>query len=523
MLANTTAQCRGTTDAFRAEAGAMSSAQPLVAALDLGTTGVRCFVFDSTGRRVCQAYRELPLGYPQPGWVEQDPEGVIRASVEVCRDALRQGGILLGELSALGITNQRETVVAWTRETLEPVYPAIVWQDRRTTGRCQELVSRGLEERIRGATGLPPDPYFSSTKIAWLLEHVDGLAPAVRAGDVAFGTMDTWLLANLCGVHATDTTNASRTQLLNLRSLSWDPDMLAIFGVPAEALPEVRPSLSVFGKTDPQLLGASIPVAGVLGDQQAALFGQACIEPGLVKVTWGTGAFLLTNVGPEPQWSSHGLLSTVAFTAEGRSASYALEGSVFIAGAAIQWLRDGLGILDTAGQSEELARTVASTDGVYFVPALVGLGAPHWDPTARGAIFGLTRGSTRAHIVRAALEAVAYQTHDVVRAMEHDAGTRLSELRVDGGASANDFLCQFQSDVSQVSLVRPQEIDTTALGAALAAGTTVGVWPDPSAAMSVWCEARRYNPEASPAEIQRLLKGWHRAVERSSRWEADGA
>ncbi len=501
----------------------MPSAQAFIAALDLGTTGVRCFVFDSTGKRVCQAYRELPLMYPRPGWVEQDPEGMIHASVDVCRDALGQAGIAPRAICALGITNQRETVVAWSRATLKPLYPAIVWQDRRTTERCQELVNRGLEERVRRATGLPPDPYFSSTKMEWLLGSVDGLEAAVRAGEVAFGTVDAWLLANLCGVHATDTTNASRTQLLNLRSLSWDPDMLAIFGVPAEALPEVRPSLSVFGTTDPQLLGASIPVAGVLGDQQAALFGQACIEPGSVKVTWGTGAFLLTNVGPEPQLSAHGLLSTVAFTAEGRPPSYALEGSVFVAGAALQWLRDGLGILRTAGESAELARTVSSTEGVYFVPALVGLGAPHWDPTARGAILGLTRGSTRAHVVRAALEAVAYQTHDVLRAMEHDGGTRLSELRVDGGASVNDFLCQFQSDVSQVSVVRPEEMETTALGVALAAGTTVGIWPDPSSAMRTWLEARRYVPQASATEIQRLLDGWHRAVARSCRWEVDGA
>jgi glycerol kinase len=489
-----------------------------VGAVDLGTTGVRTVVFDMDAQELASSYRELPLSFPRPGWVEQDPELMLRLSLEVIREALAQAGIGSGEIAALGITNQRETTVVWDRTTGEPLHPAIVWQDRRTAPRCEEL-RRAYGKLIRERTGLPPDPYFSATKLEWLLGNVPGLRERAKAGEVAFGTVDSWLLYRFCGVHATDPTNASRTMLFDIRCLSWDEELLEIFSVPHGILPEVFPSLSEFGVTSGDLLSAEIPVTGVLGDQQAALFGQGCLSRGEGKVTWGTGAFLLLNTGEVVPESTHGLLSTVAY-AIGDRIAYALEGAVFAAGAAVQWLRD-LGLISSATETEELAEELPGNEGVYFVPALVGLGAPHWDPYARGVIIGLTRGTTRAHLARAALESIAYQTSDVVRAMEADSGISLVELRVDGGAARNEFLCQFQADILGIPVVRPAILETTALGAALAAGVVAGVW-DLSDVPELIRVERRFEPRMSSIERERLLSGWRAAVERARGW-AKGA
>ena len=489
-------------------------------ALDLGTTGVRFVVFDEQAREIVSSYQELPLSYPRPGWVEQDPEGMVEGALAVLRKALEKAGLRPQDLLGIGITNQRETVVAWDRKSGKPLAPAIVWQDRRTAARSRELAEQGLEQKLREVTGLPPDPYFSATKLEWLLRNVPGLREGARAGEVAFGTVDSWLLFRLAGVHATDSTNASRTLLFDIRSLTWSRELLELFSVPPGSLPEVRPSLSVFGSTKRDLIGAEVPLAGVLGDQQAALLGQGCLSPGEGKVTWGTGAFLLVNTGDRPVGSSHGLLSTLAYSTP-QGAGYALEGSVFVAGAAIQWLRDGLGIIGAAGESEELARTLPGNEGVYFVPALAGLGAPHWDPYARGTILGLTRGTTRAHLVRAALEAIAYQTHDLVRTLEADAGISLPVLRVDGGAARNDFLCQFQADILGIPVQRPQVLETTALGAALAAGVSVGLWAR-SDIPSLVRRERTFQPRMSSDQRERLLSAWRKAVERARGWAEEG-
>ena len=495
------------------------NAKGYLGALDLGTTGVRFVVFDGQAREVASSYQELPLSYPRPGWVEQDPQGMVEGALAVLRGGLESAGLRPQDLLGIGITNQRETVVVWDKGSGKPLAPAIVWQDRRTAARCQELVEEGLEPGIRKATGLPPDPYFSATKLEWLLRNVPGLREGARAGEVAFGTVDSWLLFKLGGVHATDHTNASRTLLFDIHRLSWSEELLELFSIPPGCLPEVRPSLSVFGRTKRDLVGAEVPLAGVLGDQQAALLGQGCLSPGEGKVTWGTGAFLLVNTGDRPLGSRHRLLTTVAYTASGE-VRYALEGSVFIAGAAIQWLRD-LGIIAAAAETEALAKELPGNEGVYFVPALTGLGAPHWDPYARGAILGLTRGTTRAHLARAALEAIAYQTHDLVRALEADSERALSELKVDGGAARNDFLCQFQADLLGIPVQRPQVLETTALGAALAAGASVGLWELADIPSLVRPE-RTFQPRMSPAERERLLSGWRKAVERAKGW-AEGA
>ena len=487
-----------------------------VGAIDLGTTGVRFVVFDREANPVCSAYRELPLSYPRPGWVEQDPEAMFQATLQVIRTALAEGGVRPGQLAAIGITNQRETTIIWERETGRPLAPAIVWQDRRTAPRCEELRLGGHEAAIRAKTGLAPDPYFSATKLEWLLRNVPGLRARAAAGEACFGTVDSWLLHRLAGVHVTDHTNASRTMLFDIHELRWDEELLSLFSVPGACLPEVRPSISIFGRTKREIFGTEVPIAGILGDQQAALFGQACLSPGEAKVTWGTGAFLLLNTGDRPVESRHGLLTTVAYTTEGE-VRYALEGSVFVAGAAIQWLRDGLGIIADAAETEALARSLSGNEGVYFVPALVGMGAPHWDPYARGAILGITRGTTKAHLVRAALEAIAYQTEDVLRAMEADAGLSLSELRVDGGAARNDFLCSFQADLLGIPVVRPEVLETTALGAAFAAGLAGGFW-DPSELKSLVRVERRFEPRMTLKERERLLSGWRRALSRAMGW-----
>ena len=486
-----------------------------VGAIDLGTTGVRFVIFGEQAQELAAAYRELPLAYPRPGWVEQDPELMVQLTLEVMREALDKAGLKGEELSAIGITNQRERWWPGTNGVEEPLAPAIVWQDRRTAPRCRELSQAGLEPKVHAITGLSLDPYFSATKLEWLFQNVPDLAERAKAGEVVCGTVDSWLLWNLSGVHATDPSNASRTLLYDIHRFSWSEELLALFSVPGECLPEVRPSFSVFGALRREFLGAEVPLAGVLGDQQAALLGQGCTSPGEGKVTWGTGAFLPVNTGERPVPSRHRLLTTVAYATPGGT-SYALEGSVFVAGAAVQWLRD-LGLLASAAESETLARSLAGNDGVYFVPALVGLGAPHWDPYARGAILGLTRGTTRAHLVRAALEAVAYQTCDLVRAMEADSGRAMVELRVDGGAARNDFLCQFQADILGIPVLRPQVPETTALEAALAAGISVGLW-DLSDVPRLARPERRFEARMPREERERLLAGWRRAVTRAKGW-----
>ncbi|MBC7220294.1 glycerol kinase GlpK [Candidatus Bipolaricaulota bacterium] len=485
-----------------------------VAALDLGTTGVRCVIYDRRARAVATAYRELPLRYPQPGWVEQDPEEMVAGAREVLAQALARASLSPADVAALGITNQRETVVVWDRATGRSLAAAIVWQDRRTAPLCHRLRAEGHADWVRERTGLPLDPYFSATKLAWLLEHVPGLRARAEQGDALCGTVDSWLVWNLTGVHATDPTNASRTLLLDLDRREWDRELLNLFGIPSMCLPEVRPSLSPFGTWE------GIPVGAVLGDQQAALFGQGGIVPGRAKVTWGTGAFLLLNVGPAPVGSRHGLVATVAHARPGGAVHYALEGSVFVAGAALQWLRDGLGILTAAAEADVLAASLPDNEGVYFVPALAGLGAPHWDPHARGTILGLTRGTTRAHLARAALEAIAYQTHDLVRAMEADTGQELRELRVDGGAARSDFLCQFQAEVLGIPILRPADLETTSRGAALAAGLAAGLWTEDGVVEAAAADLTRFLPAGDAAWTARQLFGWRRALDRARGWAA---
>lgn len=485
-----------------------------VGAIDLGTSGVRFVVFDRAGRPVSSAYRELSLSFPHPGWVEQDPRELLSQTISVMQEALQEAGIAPDDLAVIGITNQRETTILWEQETGAPVHLAIVWQDRRTAARCAAIQG---ENWISERTGLRLDPYFSATKIEWVLNAHPEIRERARKGEVLFGTPDTWLVWNLTGVHATDPTNASRTLLFDLRKQRWDEELCRFFSVPAECLPRVLPSISVFGQLKSGIIGADVPLAGVLGDQQAALFGQGGFTEGAAKVTWGTGAFLLLNTGDRPVASAHELLTTVAYTSEG-SVSYALEGSAFVAGAAIQWLRDGLGLIADAAETGAIARTVGSTDGVYFVPAFTGLGAPHWDPHARGTIVGLTRGTTRAHLVRAALEGIAYETHDLVRAMEEDTGKGLGELRVDGGAAKNDFLCQFQSDILGIPVVRPNDLETTARGAAFAAGLSVGFWKDLASLRELPREEERFEPRMEGSARAHLLSGWNRAVERAKGW-----
>jgi glycerol kinase len=487
---------------------------PVVVAIDQGTTGSTALVFDRRGRVVGRAYSEFTQYYPQPGWVEHDAEEIWRVTRRVLRSACRRAGVSGSEVAALGITNQRETTVVWDRDTGRPVHRAIVWQDRRTADLCARLRARGLERTVRRKTGLVLDPYFSATKLAWLLGHVPRLAERARRGEVCFGTVDSWLLWKLTGgaVHATYATNASRTLLYDIRRHRWDPDLCRLFGVPPAMLPEVRPPASDFGTTTRDLLGTPVPIAGMAGDQQAALFGQGCVRPGMAKNTYGTGCFLLLHTGDRATASKHGLLTTVACGPHGEVA-YALEGSVFIAGAAIQWLRDGLGLLAAAAESERLARSVDSALGVHLVPAFVGLGAPYWDAEARGAVLGLTRGVTKAHLVRAALEAMAYQTRDVVDAMVADGG-RLRTLRVDGGAAANDFLMQFQADLLGVTVERPSLVETTAMGAAFLAGQARGVWRGPADLERARRIGTRFRPGLSKARREALQRGWREAVAR---------
>lgn len=482
-----------------------------VMAIDQGTTGSTAIVFDDGGAVRGRAYSEFTQHYPKPGWVEHDAMEIWSVSLKVMRQALRAARLKAADLAALGITNQRETTVLWDRKTGKPVHRAVVWQDRRTADTCARLKADGAEAMVRSKTGLVIDAYFSGTKLRWLFDHVRGLRS--RARDLAFGTIDSWLIWQLTGgrVHATDHTNASRTLLYDIHRRQWDPELLDLLKVPDSVLPRLVDSSGVVATTDPAVLGAEVPIAGVAGDQQAALFGQACFRPGLVKNTYGTGCFILMFTGDRAVASQKGLLTTVACGVDGRPA-YALEGSVFIAGAAVQWLRDGLGLLKTARESERLATSVDSTLGVYVVPAFVGLGTPYWDPNARGAILGLTRGVTRAHLARATLEALAYQTRDVVDTMAAESGRALAGLRVDGGASANDFLMQFQADLLAAPVDRPRIIETTALGAALLAGRGVGLWPSAEKLERARQRDRLFKPRMRPERREALYKGWTRAV-----------
>ena len=491
-----------------------------VLAIDEGTTGITCLVVDADGRILGRAYSEITQHFPRPGWVEHDAAEIRDVTSRVARAALESTAeARRAQVAAVGITNQRETVVLWDRETLEPVHRAIVWQDRRTTEICRELRAAGHEPRVREKTGLVLDPYFSGTKLTWLFRERPELLKRAEAGELAAGTIDCWLIASLTGdaVHATDPTNASRTLLYDLRRRGWDDALLELMGVPAAVLPEIRASSGAFGSTIGDSLGFEAPIAGVAGDQQSALFGQGCWRAGLAKNTYGTGAFLLLHTGDEAVTSTRGLLTTAACDERGGPA-YALEGSIFIAGAAIQWLRDGLGILSNASESEVLARGLPSNDGVYFVPAFVGLGAPHWEPEARGTLVGLTRGATRAHLARAALEAMAYSTADVLRAQEADSGVPATELRVDGGAALNDWLMQFQADVLGLPVRRSALVETTALGAAGLAGLSVGVWSSADDFLGAREPPTVFEPRMPPAERDRLLQEWSRAVDAARRW-----
>ena len=491
---------------------------PHVLALDQGTTSSRAIVFDPSGAQVATAQKEFRQIFPQPGWVEHDPQEIWESQLAVAREALERAGLAARDLAALGITNQRETVVVWDRETGLPLTNAIVWQDRRTAGLCDRLKSEGREPLFRERTGLVLDPYFSGTKLAWILDNV----PTVResAGRLAFGTVDSWLIWNLTGgaLHATDVTNASRTLLWDLHTGEWSDEILRILDIPREILPAVRSSSEVYAETLPGLLGAPVAIAGVAGDQQAALFGQACLRPGMVKNTYGTGCFLLMNTGGAPVASRHELLTTPAWRI-GDSTTYALEGSVFVAGAVVQWLRDGLGLIRSAADVEALAASVPDSGGVVLVPAFTGLGAPHWDPYARGALVGITRGTTAGHLARAALEGIAFQVADVLAAMEADSGVPVAELRVDGGAAVNDLLMQLQADLARVPVVRPRVQETTALGAAYLAGLATGVWKDTNDIAAHWQVERTFEPALDRGRAADLRTRWSRAVERAKGWE----
>jgi glycerol kinase len=495
----------------------------VVLALDQGTTSSRAVVFDGDGRIVAFDQREFTQYFPRPGWVEHDPHEIWTSQLETARAALRNAALAASDVAAIGITNQRETTLLWERASGKPVANAIVWQDRRTAPLCEALRARGVGELVVDQTGLLLDPYFSATKIAWLLDHVEGLRARAEAGEIAFGTVDTWLIWNLTGGarHVTDMTNASRTMLFDIHRLCWSDELLAAFGVPRAMLPEVLPCTAEFGTAAVEHFGGPIRIAAVAGDQQAALIGQAGFEPGLAKNTYGTGSFVVLNTGERVVRSEHGLLSTIAFAFEPGRATYALEGSIFATGAAVQWLRDGLGIIGRSADVERLAREVEDSGDCFFVPAFTGLGAPYWDPHARGTIVGITRGTTRAHFARAALDAMAYQTADVVAAMERDAGLRLAELRVDGGASANDLTMQFQADLLGVPVVRPACIETTALGAAYLAGLQAGYWSDVETVARQWRADRRFAPSIGDARREELLRRWRRAVERSRGWACD--
>jgi glycerol kinase len=485
-----------------------------ILAIDQGTTGTAATIFDHDGRAVATADREIRQLYPEPGWVEHDPIEIYNSALSTAQEALRQANLSAHQIAAIGIANQRETTVIWERSTGRPVYNAVVWQCRRTAEMCEDLKLAGWERHVRERTGLVIDAYFSGPKARWILDHVPAGLARAQAGDLAFGTIDTWLIWKLTGgrAHVTDYSNASRTMLFNIKSLRWDHELLSVLGLPAPILPEVKPSSHVYGQTAPGVFdGVRVPIAAAIGDQQASLFGQGCHHPGMAKNTYGTGSFLLLNTGSRRIRSRHRLLTTIAWGLGGK-VEYALEGSVFVAGAAVQWLRDGLGLIREASEVESLANQVADNGGVYFVPAFVGLGAPYWDMYARGTITGLTRGTTSGHLARATLEAIAYQTKDVLEVMEEDAQLPVSTLRVDGGGSANQLLMQFQSDMLDRPLEKPAYGETTALGAAYLAGLAVGYWTDLEDVQRRWQLERRYEPKMSDTDRQQLLNGWHEAV-----------
>ena len=491
-------------------------------ALDQGTTSSRCILFDHSGRICSVAQKEFTQYYPQPGWVEHDAQEIWDTTLEVARIAMLKIKANAAQIAGIGITNQRETTIVWDKNTGEPVYNAIVWQCRRTSEMVDALIENGHGEMIRAKTGLVPDASFSGTKLRWILDCVPGVRERAEAGELLFGTVDTWLIWKLTGgaAHVTDYTNASRTMLFDIHRLCWDEELLQLLNIPRCMLPEVRPSSQVYGWTQFELLGGEIPVAGAAGDQQSALFGQCCFEPGDVKNTYGTGCFLLMNTGSDPVMSKNGLITTIAATLPGQ-VQYALEGSVFTAGAAIQWLRDELGVISSAAESLEYARSVPDTAGVYVVPAFTGLGAPYWNQYARGMITGVTRGFSRAHLVRATLESIAYQTSDICKAMENDAGVPLTRLKVDGGASANDFLMQFQSDMLGSEVVRPKCIETTAMGAAYLAGLAVKFWESLDDVRASWETETVFRPEMDETHRDGLLKGWQKAVKTVLMWTED--
>ncbi len=493
--------------------------QKYVMALDQGTTSSRCILFDKGGNICSMSQKEFTQIYPQPGWVEHNPMEIWSSQLAVATECMAMVGATHEDIAAIGITNQRETTILWDRHTGEPVYNAIVWQCRRTSDKIEELKTDGFDRKIREKTGLVPDAYFSASKIAWILQNVQGAREKAEAGDLLFGTVDTWLIWNLTkgAVHVTDYTNASRTMLFDIHRLCWDEEIMERFGIPAGILPEVKPSGCVFGHTDMSVLGGEIPIAGVAGDQQAALFGQCCFEPGEVKNTYGTGCFLLMNTGKKAIVSESGLLTTIA-AGTSREAEYALEGSVFVAGAGVQWLRDSMRMIKSAGQSQEYCEAVEDTAGVYVVPAFAGMGAPYWNQYARGTVVGLTRGCSKEHFIRATLESIAYQTSDVLRAMEQDSGMCLKSLKVDGGASANDFLMQFQADIVNTAVHRPKCIETTALGAACLAGLSVGYWKDRDEMKANWQIGRIFEPHMEEKRRGELLKGWKKAVKCALVW-----
>ena len=493
---------------------------PYILALDQGTTSSRAIVFDQHLQIRALAQREFTQIFPQPGWVEHDGREIWSSQLSVAVEALAQAGLTPADLAAIGITNQRETILLWERSSGLPLYNAIVWQDRRTAPLCERLRSEGLEPLFTAKTGLLLDPYFSGTKLAWLLDHIPGARMRAEAGELACGTIDSWLAWNLSAgaLHITDVSNASRTLLFNIHTLEWDDDLLRILDIPRALLPKIVDSSAIYGNTAGQLLAARVPIAGIAGDQQAALFGQGCFTPGMAKNTYGTGCFMLMQTGTQPVLSQNKLLTTVAWRIGGVN-EYALEGSVFIAGAAVQWLRDGLGIIRTSGEVEALAASVPDNGGVVLVPAFAGLGAPHWDPSARGTIVGLSRGTTAGHIARATLESIAFQSADLLIAMEADAGIQLRELRVDGGATRNRLLMQFQADLLRVPVVRPQIMETTALGAAALAGLAVGVWPDRETLASLWQAEETFTPARPSNEMSAVQGRWQRALERAKNWE----
>jgi len=489
----------------------MKDNRGFILSFDQGTTSSRAILFDHSGQIVANVQKPFTQYYPEPGWVEHDPEEIWQTQLSAAREAIAASGIDPSEIVSIGITNQRETVVMWDRDSGKAVYKAIVWQCRRSTAICEELIDSGLEDEFRQRTGLRLDPYFSGTKLCWLFREIPGLKALAENGEILFGTIDSWLLWKLTGRHVTDITNASRTLLYNIRDEKWDPMLLSILGIPPQILPEVLPSSADFGVTKREIFGREIPVTGVAGDQQAALFGHACFSPGMVKNTYGTGCFTLLNTGMKPVWSKNNLLTTVAWKIGGKT-TYALEGSVFIAGAVIQWVRDEMGLISSASESETVATSVPDTNGAYLVPAFVGLGAPYWDPSVRGTIFGLTRGVNRAHIVRAALESIAYQSEDLLSAMRADYGQDIEIIKADGGATANGFLMQFQADISGIPVLLPEISEITALGAAYLAGLQSGFWTDLNDIEKNWQIRCRFEPDMKDKECSKRLDAWHMAV-----------